>query len=199
MTGTALSRRAPRAARALRRRAPALRPLGAAGRRGSAARRRRSCATAPAARGLLDELAGRTAEHGLHGFPAAQGVGGRLAGGSQQRRRPAARAQPGDARRGARRPAPDDAARLPRPARGDARRRAELAGFHPRWEARLREVERDAARGAAIELGCEPAARSCRPTRARSAAPATASRAPSAARARRSTARRRPRRARIRH
>ena len=35
---------------------------------------------ASAARELLRELAARTAAHGLHGFPAAQGVGGRLAG-----------------------------------------------------------------------------------------------------------------------
>ena len=35
---------------------------------------------ASAARELLRELADRTAAHGLHGFPAAQGVGGRLAG-----------------------------------------------------------------------------------------------------------------------
>ena len=35
---------------------------------------------ASAARELLRELTVRTAAHGLHGFPAAQGVGGRLAG-----------------------------------------------------------------------------------------------------------------------
>ena len=33
----------------------------------------------------------------------------------------------------------------------------QLAGFHLRWEARLRELENE-ARDAAIELGCEPAA-----------------------------------------
>ena len=33
----------------------------------------------------------------------------------------------------------------------------QLAGFHRRWEARLRELEEE-ARHAAIELGCEPAA-----------------------------------------
>ena len=32
-----------------------------------------------------------------------------------------------------------------------------LAGFHRRWEERLRAIE-DEARAAAIELGCEPAA-----------------------------------------
>jgi hypothetical protein len=35
---------------------------------------------AVAARRLLEELAERTAAHGLHGFPAAQGVGGSLSG-----------------------------------------------------------------------------------------------------------------------
>ena len=70
--------------------------------------------------------------HGLHGFPAAQGVGGRLAG-AQRRGRPAARAQPGAARGRARRRARDDAARLPRragrpPRRRDARRLAPPLG-----------------------------------------------------------------------
>jgi len=106
--------------------------------------------------GLLDELAGRTEEHGLHGFPAAQGVGGRLAG---------VRNNAGDLlleRNQAMRVAVLDMqhlttllAYLARLAatRGDE----QLAGFHRRWEERLRAVE-DEARAAAIEIGCEPAA-----------------------------------------
>jgi sugar phosphate isomerase/epimerase len=105
---------------------------------------------------LLDELAGRTAEHGLHGFPAAQGVGGRLAG---------VRNNAGDLlleRNQAMRVAVLDVQHLTTllgylgrlaATRGDE----QLAGFHRRWEARLRELENE-AREAAIELGCEPAA-----------------------------------------
>jgi hypothetical protein len=104
---------------------------------------------------LLDELAGRTEEHGLHGFPAAQGVGGRLAG---------VRNNAGDLlleRNQAMRVAVLDVQHLTTllaylgqlaATRGDD----QLAGFHRRWEARLREIETD-ARAAAIELGCEPA------------------------------------------
>src|SRR5688572_8474659 len=104
---------------------------------------------------LLDELAGRTEEHGLHGFPAATGVGGRLAG---------VRNNAGDLlleRNQAMRVAVLDVQHLTTllgylgqlaATRGDD----QLAGFHRRWEARLREVEGD-ARAAAIELGCEPA------------------------------------------
>jgi hypothetical protein len=105
---------------------------------------------------LLDELTGRTAEHGLHGFPAAQGVGGRLAG---------VRNNTGDLlleRNQAMRVAVLDIQHLTTllgylgrlaATRGDD----QLAGFHRRWEARLREIETE-ARDAAIELGCEPAA-----------------------------------------
>jgi hypothetical protein len=105
---------------------------------------------------LLAELAGRTEEHGLHGFPAAQSVGGRLAG---------VRNNAGDLlleRNQAMRVAVLDVqhlttllAYLARLAatRGDD----QLAGFHRRWETRLREVEEE-ARQAAVELGCEPAA-----------------------------------------
>jgi hypothetical protein len=107
-------------------------------------------------RELLDELTGRTEEHGLHGFPAAQGVGGRLAG---------VRNNAGDLlleRNQAMRAAVLDVqhlttllAYLARLAatRGDD----QLAAFHRRWEARLREVEDDARR-AAIDIGCDPAA-----------------------------------------
>ena len=105
---------------------------------------------------LLDELAGRTEEHGLHGFPAAQGAGGRLAG---------VRNNAGDLlleRNQAMRVAVLDVQHLTTllgylgrlaATRGDE----QLAGFHRRWEARLRELEEE-ARAAAIELGCEPAA-----------------------------------------
>jgi hypothetical protein len=105
---------------------------------------------------LLDELAGRTEEHGLHGFPAAQGVGGRLAG---------VRNNAGDLlleRNQAMRVAVLDVQHLTTllgylgqlaATRGDE----QLAGFHRRWEARLGELEAE-ARQAAIELGCEPAA-----------------------------------------
>ena len=78
--------------------APARRPLGAARR---AARRRAGRALrdgAATSRELLASSPSRTAAHGLHGFPAAQGVGGWLAGAAQRRRRPRARAQPGAAR-----------------------------------------------------------------------------------------------------
>jgi hypothetical protein len=110
---------------------------------------------ADACRELLDELAGRTEEHGLHGFPAAQGVGGRLAG---------VRNNAGDLlleRNQAARGAVLDAQHLSTllgylnrvaTARGDE----ELAAFHARWEERMRAVETE-ARAAAIELGCEPA------------------------------------------
>jgi hypothetical protein len=105
---------------------------------------------------LLAELAGRTEEHGLHGFPAAQGVGGRLAG---------VRNNAGDLlleRNQAMRAAVLDVQHLTTllgylgqlaATRGDE----QLAGFHRRWEARLLEVESE-ARGAALALGCEPAA-----------------------------------------
>ena len=105
---------------------------------------------------LLDELAGRTEERGLHGFPAAQGVGGRLAG---------ARNNAGDLlleRNQAMRVAVLDVQHLSTllgylaqlaSTRGDD----QLAGFHRRWEDRLREIEAD-ARAAAIGLACEPAA-----------------------------------------
>jgi hypothetical protein len=109
-----------------------------------------------ACRELLDELAGRTEEHGLHGFPAAQGVGGRLAG---------VRNNAGDLlleRNQAMRVAVLDVQHLTTllgylaqlaSTRGDE----QLAGFHGRWEDRLRAIEAE-ARAAAIGLGCEPAA-----------------------------------------
>ena len=103
---------------------------------------------------LLDELAARTEERGLHGFPAADGVGARLAG---------LRNSAGDLlleRNQALRSAVLDVQHLTTllaylgrlaATRGDH----ELAGFHQHWEERLREVEAD-ARSAAVDLGCDP-------------------------------------------
>ena len=105
--------------------------------------------------GLLAELATRTEEHGLHGFPAAQGAGGRLAG---------LRNNAGDLlleRNQAMRVAVLDAQHLTT-LLGYLRRLAAtrgddaLAAFHGRWEERMRAVETE-AREAAIELGCDPA------------------------------------------
>ena len=95
---------------------------------------------ASAARELLRELADRTAAHGLHGFPAAQGVGGRLAG---------ARNLAGDLlleRNQALRAALLDVAHVTTllaylSALADRRGDAMLAAWHRRWEVRLREAE----------------------------------------------------------
>jgi hypothetical protein len=105
-------------------------------------------------RDLLDELTARTAERGLHGYPAADGVGARLAG---------VRNNAGDLlleRNQALRSAVLDVQHLTTllgylgrlaATRGDD----ELAGFHRGWESRLRELETE-VRDAAIELGCDP-------------------------------------------
>ena len=95
---------------------------------------------ASAARELLRELADRTAAHGLHGFPAAQGVGGRLAG---------ARNVAGDLlleRNQALRAAVLDVAHVTTllaylSALADRRGDAMLAAWHRRWEVRLRAAE----------------------------------------------------------
>jgi hypothetical protein len=95
---------------------------------------------ASAARELLRELATRTAAHGLHGFPAAQGVGGRLAG---------ARNVAGDLvleRNQALRAAVLDVAHVTTllaylSALADRRGDAILAAWHRRWEVRLREAQ----------------------------------------------------------
>jgi len=109
---------------------------------------------AATARELLDELTGRTEEHGLHGFPAAEGTGSRLAG---------LRNNTGDLlleRNQAMRAAVLDVQHLTTllgylrtlaATRGDE----QLASFHGRWEERMRETENDARR-AALELGCDP-------------------------------------------
>jgi hypothetical protein len=107
------------------------------------------------ARELLAELEAQTAERGVHGFPSAQGVGGRMAG---------ARNNAGDLlleRNQAVRAAVLDVQHLTTllgylgrlaATRGDE----SLAAFHRGWEERLRSVE-DETRAAAIELGCDPA------------------------------------------
>ena len=95
---------------------------------------------ASAARELLRELAARTAAHGLHGWPAAQGVGSRLAG---------ARNLAGDLlleRNQALRAAVLDVAHVTTllaylSALADRRGDAMLAAWHRRWEVRLREAE----------------------------------------------------------
>ena len=109
---------------------------------------------AAAARELLAELSERTAAHGLHGFPAAQVVGGRALaarGGNDLllERNQAFRMAVLDLQH-----TTTLLAYLAELAatRGDA----ELAGWHRRWESRLRPIE-DAARAAAAAQGSDPA------------------------------------------
>jgi len=91
------------------------------------------------ARELLGELGERTAAHGLHGFPAAQGVGGRLAN---------LRNVAGDLlleRNQALRAAVLDVVHVTTllaylSALADRRGDAALAAWHRRWEARLRDL-----------------------------------------------------------
>jgi hypothetical protein len=109
---------------------------------------------AAAGRELVVELASRTSARGLEGFPAAQGVGSRLGG----------LRDAGDLlleRNQAMRLAVLDVQHLTTllaylAALAFTRGDEQLAGFHRRWETRLRAVE-DEARQAAIELGCDPA------------------------------------------
>jgi hypothetical protein len=94
---------------------------------------------AGSARELLGELGERTAAHGLHGFPAAQGVGGRLAN---------LRNVAGDLlleRNQALRAAVLDVVHVTTllaylSALADRRGDAALAAWHRRWEARLRDL-----------------------------------------------------------
>ena len=110
---------------------------------GRPARRRAGDALAggaSAARELLREPASRTAAHGLHGWPAAQGVGGRLA---------SVRNVAGDLvleRNQALRAAVLDVAHVTTllaylSALADRRGDAMLAAWHRRWEFRLRDAE----------------------------------------------------------
>jgi len=109
---------------------------------------------AGAARELLDELADRTAAHGLHGFPAAQGVGGRLAD---------LRNFAGDLlleRNQALRAAVLDVAHLTTllaylSALADRRGDAALAAWHRRWEVRLRD-EQERVMATVVALAEDP-------------------------------------------
>jgi hypothetical protein len=111
-------------------------------------------AGAASARELLGELAERTAAHGLHGFPMAQGVGGRMAG---------LRNAAGDLlleRNQALRGAVLDAAHVVTllaylSALADRRGDAELAAWHRRWESRLRGAQ-DAVEASVISLAGDP-------------------------------------------
>jgi hypothetical protein len=109
---------------------------------------------AAAARELLRELDERCAAHGLHGFPAAQGVGGgaarlRGAGDLLLERNQMLRAAVPDAQH-----VTTLLAYLRELAA--ARDDAALAAWHRRWEERLRELE-EAARGVAAAEGRDPA------------------------------------------
>jgi hypothetical protein len=109
-----------------------------------------------AARELLGELEGRTAAHGLHGFPAAQGVGGRMAD---------FRNVAGDLlleRNQALRAAVLDAEHVVvllayLSALADRRGDAMLAAWHRRWEVRMRE-EQDRVMAAVVALAADPGA-----------------------------------------
>ena len=160
--GTAERRRrhvprgAPRAARAARHRAPAREPLVAARRPARRRARRDACRTAPRSPAAWSPSSRKeTAKRGLHGFPAAQGVGLRLAGLRNTagdlvlERNQALRA------RGARRRARRDAARLPRPRWPRSAATTALAAFHRHWEGEIA-AARDAVRAAAIALADDP-------------------------------------------
>jgi hypothetical protein len=109
---------------------------------------------ASSARELLGELDERTAAHGLHGFPAAQGVGGRLAN---------LRNVAGDLlleRNQALRAAVLDIAHLTTllaylSALADRRGDAQLAAWHRRWEVRLRELT-DRVEATVVALAADP-------------------------------------------
>jgi hypothetical protein len=104
---------------------------------------------ADAARGLLRELAERTAAHDLHGIPAAQGVGS-----SQARLRGATELflERNQALRSAVLDIQHVTTLLPYLAELAQRRDdAALAAWHRRWETRLRAIEDDARAAAAAE------------------------------------------------
>jgi hypothetical protein len=111
---------------------------------------------AATARGLVGELAKETAKHGLHGFPAAQGVGSRLA---------SARNLAGDLvleRNQALRLAVLDAEHVTTlllylAALADGRDDTALAAFHRGWAERIG-AARDAVRDAAVALAGHPEA-----------------------------------------
>jgi hypothetical protein len=109
---------------------------------------------AATARGLVTELQKETAKRGLHGFPAAQGVGHRLAG---------LRNTAGDLvleRNQALRLAVLDAEHVTTllaylAALAEKRDDTALATFHRRWEVEIA-AARDAVRDAAIALAADP-------------------------------------------
>ena len=109
---------------------------------------------AAVARGLVTELSKQTGERGLHGFPAAQGVGHRLAG---------LRNTAGDLvleRNQALRLAVLDAEHVTTllaylAARAEKRGDAPLATFHRHWEGEIA-AARDAVRDAAVALADDP-------------------------------------------
>ena len=109
---------------------------------------------AAVARGMVTELAKETGKRGLHGFPAAQGVGSRLAG---------LRNTAGDLvleRNQALRLAVLDAEHVATLLRylaalADRRGDTALAAFHERWALEI-ETARDAVRAAAIALADDP-------------------------------------------
>src|SRR5918992_4188419 len=113
-------------------------------------------ARAAAARELLAELEGRTAAHGLHGFPAAQGVGGRMADPRNVARDLLLQ------RNQALRAAVLDAAHVVvllsyLSALADRRGDAMLAAWHRRWEVRMRE-EHDRVMAAVVGPAADPGA-----------------------------------------
>ena len=109
---------------------------------------------AAVARGMVTDLAKETAKRGLHGFPAAQSVGMRLAG---------LRNTPGDLvleRNQALRLAVLDAEHVTTllaylAALADKRGDDALAAFHRRWEGEIGEA-RDTVRAAAIAMADDP-------------------------------------------
>jgi len=109
---------------------------------------------AAVARGMVTELSKTTAERGLHGFPAAQGVGHRLAG---------LRNTAGDLvleRNQALRLAVLDAEHVTTllaylAALAEKRGDAPLATFHRHWEGEIA-AARDAVRDAAVALADDP-------------------------------------------
>jgi hypothetical protein len=108
---------------------------------------------ASAARQLLRELADRTAEHGLHGWPAAVGVGNRAAG---LRRIGDMLLERNQAMRYAVLDVQIVTTLLPYLATiADTRGDAQLAAWERGWETRMREVE-DRARDAAAAMGRKP-------------------------------------------
>jgi hypothetical protein len=174
LTAHGLYRAEHRALRELYRRvAPAERPLGAARR---ADRRPTGDHAAPRRRGRARAARRAGRSHLRARAPRHSGGGGRgqRPGPHPQRRRPAARAQSGDAHRGARDPARDNPARLPRPAGRDAGRRG-ARRLPPRpgscgcWRSRARPGRRRSSSAAS------PQRPSCRPIRDRSAGSGTAS------------------------